>query len=262
MPKHNDLDIANRGWEKYLGVLNPGSWWSFPHRGIGGDASYPGNFIPEIPRQLIPRLSKKGDFIADMFAGSETTAHVCAELERIYVGCDLRPRTAITDEGDARTWDPGVEAQMVFLHPPYSDIIDYNEKLGAKDGDLSLPWLEFIKEFKLVVDNAWRITREGGYAVLIMADRWDSKNREHMMLASYCAFVMAMSGWLPKQDIVKNFGNEVANKNKNAHLWFRRALLSDFCILEHEHVFVFKKESKTCPTARSFLESLSSLYSE
>lgn len=256
MAKFNDLVLANGGWRNYLGLLNPGSWWDYKKRGIGGDAKYPGNFIPEIARQLIPRLSKRGDFVADLFAGSETTAHVCGELGREYVGCDLRPISTRTDKADARIWNPGVKVQLSFLHPPYANIIDYNKKFGPEAGDLSLPHSDFLKEFKVVAENVWNITEDNGYAVLVIADLWDSANREHLMLGFYTATVMMLAGWKPKQVNVKNFGSEVANKGKNAHLWFLRALTSDFCILEHEYIFVFKKESKGCPSIKSFLGNL------
>jgi hypothetical protein len=230
----NDLDLDN--WRQYLGHLNVGSLWSFAKRGAGGDASYPGNFIPEIPRNLIPRFTKRDDLVVDLFAGSETTADVCAELGRRYQGCDLRPRSTRTQRGDARTWQPSEAAQLVIMHPPYADIIDYNAVLkDPQAGDLSLPTDKFLDEFAIVARNAFNATAPEGYAVLVMGDRWDGKKRE------LCPLGFLWAGFVLKSITVKDFGNEVANKGKNANLWFYRALKSDFNILEHEYVLTFQR---------------------
>lgn len=238
MPR-NDLELKDEGWRKYLGLFNVGTLWSFKKRGAGGSASYPGNFIPEIPRQLIPRFTKAGDIVADMFAGSETTFDIGGELGRVVVGCDLRPKSFRTEQADARTWDPGVKAWLTFLHPPYADIIDYNEKLGTQDGDLSLPWQKFLVEFNAVAENAFRITEEGGHAVLVIGDLYQ-KGR-YIPLGFYTAMAMERAGFILKADIIKDFGNEVANKGKNANLWFFRALNQGIFVQEHEHVFFFQR---------------------
>lgn len=240
MPQRNDLDLAGEGWRKYKGNIHVGTLRVTGKRGSGGSAHYPGNFIPEIPRNEILRYSKKGDLIADLFAGSETTADVCGQLERIYCGCDLRPQSTSTDCGDARTWDPGCLVQMVFLHPPYADIIDYNEKLGPQPGDLSLPWEAFLTEFATVARNAYRMLAPDGIAVLVMGDLYEKG--EHIPLAFYCMEIMKkQAGFKLKSINIKNFGDEVANKGKNENLWYLRALKGGFSVLEHEYIAVFQK---------------------
>jgi len=238
MPKH-DLDLADGGWRKYLGILNPGSLWTFKSRGTGGSAKYPGNFVPEIPRQLIPRYTCAGDHVVDLFTGSETTFDVAHELGRTFEGCDLRPHSARTAVGDARYWVPQTAPQMVFMHPPYADIIDYNAKLGAQPGDLSLPWKQFLNEFDAVAQNAYDILTPGGAAVLVIGDMYE--NGTYIPLGFHTAQRMNAVGFQLKAIHVKDFGNEVANKGKNANLWFLRALRGGFPILEHEYVFVFAK---------------------
>jgi hypothetical protein len=128
---------------------------------------------------------------------------------------------------------------MVFLHPPYADIIDYNEKLGAQPGDLSLPWQQFLVEFEAVAVNAARMLAPGGFAVLVIGDLYT--NSEHVMLAFYTAELLRKAGLRLKHDTIKNFGDEVANKNKNENLWYLRSLKGGFGVLEHEHIFVFEK---------------------
>ena len=53
MPKYNDIDTKK--WQEYTDILT-NSFWSF-HRENSGihNASYHGNFIPQVPRQLFSR---------------------------------------------------------------------------------------------------------------------------------------------------------------------------------------------------------------
>jgi len=49
----------------------------------------------EKPKSLIERIikasSNEGDLVADFYAGSFTTAEVCKELNRNFIGCDINP---------------------------------------------------------------------------------------------------------------------------------------------------------------------------
>ena len=58
MPWYNDIDLNN--WHNYEDVLTT-SFWPF-HRENSGvhNASYHGNFISQVPRQLFNRYTKKG----------------------------------------------------------------------------------------------------------------------------------------------------------------------------------------------------------
>lgn len=52
---------------------------------------YPAKFIPQIPRQLIRRLSQPGETVADIFCGSGTTLVEAIALGRSAVGVDANP---------------------------------------------------------------------------------------------------------------------------------------------------------------------------
>ena len=47
----------------------------------------------EKPKKLIERIikasSNEGDLVADFYAGSFTTAEVCKDLNRNFIGCDI-----------------------------------------------------------------------------------------------------------------------------------------------------------------------------
>ena len=46
----------------------------------------------ELIKQIILIASNEGDTVADYYLGSGTTAKVCQELNRNFIGCDLNPK--------------------------------------------------------------------------------------------------------------------------------------------------------------------------
>lgn len=89
MPKFNDFDMQN--W-KSLGDIETDSLWIIEKRDNSGknDGFYHGNFVPQIPRQLIKRYTKAGDVVLDPFAGSGTTVYEAETLARNCIAIDLR----------------------------------------------------------------------------------------------------------------------------------------------------------------------------
>ena len=71
-------DINLRRWKEYDEVITD-SLWVEPKRDTAGAhlGSYWGNFIPQIPRQLMLRYTKKHDWVLDCFLGSGTTLIEC-----------------------------------------------------------------------------------------------------------------------------------------------------------------------------------------
>lgn len=60
------------------------SLWIIPERAKGGKRTntYHGNFVPQIPYQLIRRYTKQGDTVMELFTGSGTTLYECEGLGR------------------------------------------------------------------------------------------------------------------------------------------------------------------------------------
>ena len=52
-------------------------------------------YYSQKPKELLERLilasSNVNDLVADFYAGSFTTAEVCKELNRSFIGCDINP---------------------------------------------------------------------------------------------------------------------------------------------------------------------------
>lgn len=83
----NDLDLKN--WRE-LDILTD-DLWLFASRDKNGKHKnvYHGNFIPQIPYQLISRFTKAEEVVLDAFCGSGTTLYECEKLGRKFIGLDL-----------------------------------------------------------------------------------------------------------------------------------------------------------------------------
>jgi len=79
MAKINDLNLNK--WKDYEDILTD-SLWVMGERDKSGahNGDYHGNFIPQIPNQLMRRFTKKGDVVLDPFLGSGTTLIECKRL--------------------------------------------------------------------------------------------------------------------------------------------------------------------------------------
>jgi DNA modification methylase len=85
---------------KYKGAMikdnltYPTCVWDIPT--INGMAKERVGYATQKPKSLIERIikasSNEGDTVADYYLGSGTTAVVCKELNRNFIGCDINPR--------------------------------------------------------------------------------------------------------------------------------------------------------------------------
>ena len=89
----NDLDLTR--WKEYDDILTD-SLWMLDSRDSSGahQADYHGNFIPQIPNQMLRRFTKPGDVVLDPFIGSGTTAIEAERLGRRCIGVELSPTVA------------------------------------------------------------------------------------------------------------------------------------------------------------------------
>src|SRR5262249_22547660 len=137
------------------------SLWTIDRRDNSGvhTAGYWGNFIPQIPYQMMRRYTKNGDWVLDTFCGLGTTLIEGRRLGRNTLGIELQPEVAdkarrlieiepnthevVCDietghsaELEYKTLLPPhrrESAQLFIMHPPYFDII----KFGDDPRDLS-----------------------------------------------------------------------------------------------------------------------------
>ena len=260
--KINDINLLR--WKEYDEIITD-SLWIFDKRDTSGAhlGWYWGNFIPQIPRQMMLRYTKKNDWVLDTFVGSGTTLIECRRLGRNGIGIELNPEVAqkakeliekeenrdnvITDVivGDSREIDIEMilekykitSVQLVIMHPPYHDIIKFSE--DNRDLSNAKNTEEFLKMFGEVVENVTPFLEKDRYLVLVIGDKY-SKG-EWIPLGFYCMQEVLKRGYLLKSIIVKNF-EETRGKREQKELWRYRALVGGFYIFKHEYIMLFKRK--------------------
>lgn len=264
---YSDLDLSR--WRDYLSEVETGSLWLYPSRD-GAEShvgDYHGNFIPQIPHQLIIRYTKTGEAVFDPFLGSGTTLIECRRLGRHGAGVELNPEVAqVADrrikeasnrfqvktrvfKGNCLDDDIlstvrdflgelGREAaQLLILHPPYSNIISF----GKRKGDLSNVKSdnEFLDLFCQMVEKTMPILEDGRYMGLVIGDKYSGG--ELVPLGFECMEICRKAGYKLKSIVVKNIEGNEKGKGKRSNLWKYRALAGGFYIFKHEYVMIFKK---------------------
>src|SRR5207302_4905409 len=70
------------------------TWWDFPAHASWNRVArhYPGNFAPQVARNLIALYTKPGETILDPFCGSGTSLVEASLLGRRAIGVDLSPK--------------------------------------------------------------------------------------------------------------------------------------------------------------------------
>jgi len=260
--KINDINL-NR-WKEYDDIRTD-SLWMIDKRDSSGvhTANYWGNFVPQIPNQMLKRYTKKGDWVLDTFVGCGTTLIESQRLGRNGIGVELqetvaaRAKELIAREpnkygviskviaGDSTTFDFRAAlneygqnyVQLLIMHPPYFDIIKFSN--DPRDLSNSPSVREFLKMMNKVIDNAGSVLEKGRYFALVIGDKY-SKG-EWIPLGFLTMKEVLSQGFLLKSIIVKNF-EETTGKRNQKELWRYRALVGGFYIFRHEYIFLFKKK--------------------
>ena len=258
----NDINLLR--WKEHEEVITD-SLWILPRRDTVGAhlGWYWGNFVPQIPRQLMLRYTKKRDWVLDAFAGSGTTLIECRRLGRNGIGVELSRQVArkaiglisqesnpdqVTTEivtGDSRTIDITAaldrsrvkQVQLLIMHPPYHDIISFSK--DRKDLSAASTTEGFLNMFGEVVDNCAPVLERGRYFALVIGDKY--AKGEWVPLGFECMNEVLKRGFSLKSIVVKNF-EETRAKRDQKQLWRYRALAGGFYIFKHEYIFLFKKK--------------------
>lgn len=260
MPKYNDLDLSK--WKKLTDIYTD-SLWLIDKRDNTGvhTGKYHGNFIPQIPYQLLSRYTKKGEWVLDPFMGSGTTLIEAQRLSRNSLGIELQKEVALDAwKRIKKEYQSGIQTkivvgnsqaidlskllgqlkipkvQFILMHPPYWDIIKFSPQLE----DLSnAPTIEAFKQgLGQVIDNTTPHLEKNRYCALVIGDKY--AQGQIIPLGFECMQLFLDRGFLLKAIIVKNFGETKGKANQQA-IWRYRALAADYYIFKHEYIMVFKK---------------------
>lgn len=261
MSEFNDIDLKN--WKD--SDIWTDSLWIIKERDKSGkhDGFYHGNFVPQVPRQIIKKYSKQNDVVLDLFLGSGTTAYEAETLKRNFVGVDILPNMidyvkSKLDKHDSHFYELLVGdsmsektekeikellkkhkknfVQLIILHPPYADIIKFSDKTNDLSNAKSLK--DFITMFSKVIKIACNLLEKDRFLALVIGDVY--KNSEWIPLGFYCMSSVQKQGFKLKSIIVKNMiGNR--GKQKKEGIWKYRSLANDYYIFKHEYVMIFKK---------------------
>jgi DNA modification methylase len=241
--------------------INTDSLWLIPERDRSGKHAnvYHGNFVPQIPNQLIRRYTEENETVLDMFMGSGTTLFECEKLNRNFIGFDINEQMIdfvktkmfdtqnidykinncdVTDKEKFDVAMQGQKIQFLIAHPPYMDIVkftDLQEDL-SQISDLKL----FLEKFRQAMENGLQYLEKNRYFAVVIGDVY--KKSEVMPLGFYVEHTIKKNFKVKlKGIIIKNIeGNR--GKLGAQNIWKYRALKSDYFIFKHEYIFVFKKE--------------------
>lgn len=260
MGKINDINMNN--WKDYTDISTD-SLWIINKRDSSGShkGDYHGNFVPQIPNQLLKRYTKKGDWILDPFVGSGTSLIECQKLNRNGIGIDIdgeilkiaKERTLSEKgnskfefiEGDSAIYNLDKDMkekkienfQFIIYHPPYWDIIKFNDKKGNLANAKELN--DFIEMFNNVVDNTTKYLEKNRYLAIVIGDIY--KKSQWIPLNTYLNMLMLKKGFILKSIVVKNMEGNRGKINQQA-IWRYRALAGGFYIFKHEYILIFKKK--------------------
>ncbi|WP_081209740.1 DNA methyltransferase [Salegentibacter sediminis] len=261
--KYNDLDIKK--WKE--SDINVDSLWIIEQREKSGKHSnvYHGNFIPQIPNQLIRRYTRNEEIVLDPFLGSGTTLYEAENLNRNFIGFDINEdifnfvknnmknsseiqySIKIADVTSQEEFDNAITTSLesmkaekvhyVLMHPPYLDIIKFtshkNDLSQISDTDL------FINKMLDVIKNCLSYLEKERYFSIVIGDVY--KKGEVIPLSSLIINAVKQKFQVKlKGIVVKNIAGNRAKQGKGG-IWRYRALNSDYYIFKHEYILTFKK---------------------
>lgn len=238
-------------WQPEHFELERTSVWDFPNRGkwAGHKGSYPGNWSPYVPRNVILRYSRESDVVLDQFVGGGTTMVEAALLNRRGIGLDINTEALHVAQchmlsvphadriqllqADARnlTCIGDESIDLICTHPPYANIIKY----GGDNRDLSGMRLQtFLKSMTAVACESLRVLKPGRIIALMMGDM--RRAGRYIALADAVMHIFMDEGFRLENIVIK-----IQHNMRGTRLHWSAECQLPFLLLAHEYLFIFNK---------------------
>jgi len=236
--------------------------WSFPERGRWAThrGRYPGNWAPEVPRNLILRFTSPGETVLDPMMGSGTALLECLLTNRRGFGIDIEPEVVelaasnlnLGHEpidwagdrapvrlfvGDARSVDaiPTESVHLAALHPPYAGIVPYGTATNPNNlSRLSIP--RYIAAMRDVAAESYRVLAPNHHCAVLIGDT--RRHKHYVPLSVRVLEQFLDAGFVLREDIIKLQHRMKGTREK----W--RGSTYDFYLIAHEHLYVFRKPAE------------------
>ena len=150
--------------------------WDIGERAdYAGKGGFHGNCPPQVVENCVLLKTKKGELIVDPMAGSGTALDVCKLLGRNCIAYDIKPPKSRNDiiRNDSRKIPlENNSADMVFLHPPYWDMVYYTSvDEGLPDLSRTETLDEYLSMLGQVLRECYRILKSEKYLCILLGDR-------------------------------------------------------------------------------------------
>lgn len=205
---------------------------NFPERGNYGNASYRGNCSGYVQKELIEHF--KPTLFIDVCEGSGTSADVCKELNVDYIGLDLHKGFDFTRNAVLNFTKK--QADLVFSHPPYHNMIDYKTErlkhnLVSTGNDLSScsSVEEFLELSQLMLLNQRDAARKNGIYTTLIGDYRKS--------GEFFSFQSDFIKMMPKDELLS-----VAIKLQHNTMSSFKNYNGSFIPINHEYLIIWKKK--------------------
>lgn len=267
----NDITKDNWKEEPYVD-LKTESWWDWPNwEGVPEQSKdYHGLFIPQIPRSLILRYTKKGDWVLDPLCGAGTSGTEAFLHERHFIGMDLNSDAVFAGSdavrvlrarlpehkvicsflhGDALTFSfreifkaYGEPPTLIILHPPYHNIIRFTDK--PEDLSNQPTVASFLQSLKKLVGRMISLMPIGGHLAIVMGDIYQHGSLIPLGMHSV---ELGLSCGLNLRAINVKRTAETRGKLGRRALQRFRDLIHGTATFGHEYVLIFRKTEDSVP---------------
>lgn len=217
---------------------------SFQNRGKWGSSSWRGNCSGNVYKALFEQYQPR--VFVDPMVGSGTSVEVAEEMGIEAYGLDLHSGFNILR--DSILQRVGKEADMVFSHPPYHDMIVYSGQVWGKPHDDDLSRCandeDFLEKLQIALLNQRAATKAGGMYGLLIGDL-----RRNGQYKSYQADCIAR---MPKSElasvVIKAQHNCVSDSRQYAKMKHMRIL--------HEYIILWSKPKEVTVSILSDLAGM------